>query len=50
MKLKNWLVNWENLKKNSFKYVGKDGFGVFRVVMLYGFFGIGKIIVVYLVV
>lgn len=49
MKLKNWLANWENSKKNSFKHAGKDGSGVFRAAMLYGPPGIGKTTAAHLV-
>lgn len=41
-KLKNWLANWDESKKNGFKKAGKDGSGIFRAAMLYGPPGIGK--------
>ncbi|CAI4036511.1 hypothetical protein SMKI_15G3580 [Saccharomyces mikatae IFO 1815] len=48
-KLKNWLANWENSKRNGFKHAGKDGSGVFRAAMLYGPPGIGKTTAAHLV-
>lgn len=48
-KLKNWLTNWEESRKNGFKSAGKDGSGVFRSAMLYGPPGIGKTTAAHLV-
>lgn len=48
-KLKNWLTNWEDNRKNGFKTAGRDGTGTFRAAMLYGPPGIGKTTAAHLV-
>lgn len=48
-KLKNWLTNWEESRKNGFKIAGRDGTGTFRAAMLYGPPGIGKTTAAHLV-
>lgn len=48
-KLKNWLTNWEESRRNGFKSAGRDGTGVFRSAMLYGPPGIGKTTAAHLV-
>ncbi|QLQ81472.1 hypothetical protein HG537_0F02330 [Torulaspora globosa] len=48
-KLKNWLTNWEENRKNGFKIAGRDGTGTFRAAMLYGPPGIGKTTAAHLV-
>ncbi|GAV54951.1 hypothetical protein ZYGR_0AS02740 [Zygosaccharomyces rouxii] len=48
-KLKSWLTNWDESKKNGFKKSGRDGSGVFRAAMLYGPPGIGKTTAAHLV-
>ncbi|SCU93587.1 LAME_0F04324g1_1 [Lachancea meyersii CBS 8951] len=48
-KLKTWLSNWSEYKKNDFKQPGRDGLGVFRAAMLYGPPGIGKTTAAHLV-
>lgn len=49
LKLKNWLTNWEESRRNGFKSAGRDGTGVFRSAMLYGPPGIGKTTAAHLV-
>lgn len=48
-KLKNWLINWEQSKKDGFKNAGRDGTGIFRAALLYGPPGIGKTTAAHLV-
>lgn len=48
-KLKNWLTNWEENKKNGFKNAGRDGTGIYRAAIVYGPPGIGKTTAAHLV-
>ncbi|KAG8531035.1 uncharacterized protein KY384_004392 [Bacidia gigantensis] len=41
-KLQNWLRSWPMNLKTSFRKPGKDGFGIFRAMILHGPPGIGK--------
>ncbi|OKL61685.1 hypothetical protein UA08_02990 [Talaromyces atroroseus] len=48
-KLQAWLRNWRNNAKRNFKMPGKDGFGLYRAVMIHGPPGIGKTTAAHLV-
>lgn len=48
-KLQAWLRNWRLNAKRNFKMPGKDGFGLYRSVMIHGPPGIGKTTAAHLV-
>jgi replication factor C subunit 1 len=48
-KLQAWLRNWRDNAKKNFKMPGKDGYGLYRAVMIHGPPGIGKTTAAHLV-
>ncbi|KAI9733691.1 MAG: hypothetical protein M1834_003294 [Cirrosporium novae-zelandiae] len=48
-KLQTWLRGWHESARKKFKLAGKEGFGVFRAVMIHGPPGIGKTTAAHLV-